>query len=357
MEGITWSYIHTLGFTHRELFLLAEVAENPRTHLQNFSAGQFPEWITANRKSQVVLALKTASLAQYEEKFDRIGAHAILHTDAEFPESLRHIPHVPFYLSVRGNLRNIPFLSIVGSRKSTTYGHELVKYFTGPLVRSGYGIVSGGALGIDAYAHDAAVKAGGYTIAVMGTGIDYLYPRTNLGVYDRILASGGALVSHFPLGTEANPYNFPIRNELIAGFSRGILLIEAKEKSGTLITAQIALDLGKDVFVPPADYTRENSLGTNRLLQQGCAKLVLAPEDILLEYDVAIPDTQAIVRSKFEDANTEALYVLLQIGYKHPDDLVAHSGLAVDQVLVILSILELDGHVRMAADGTYQISS
>ena len=155
----------------------------------------------------------------------------------------------------------------MGSRESTPYGESIVTAFTPSLVQAGYSIVSGGALGIDAESHRVTLDTGGHTIAVVGCGVDIFYPARHRSLYERILANGGAIVSQFPLSVEARPYMFPMRNEIIAGLSIGVMVVEAREKSGSLITARLALEQGKDVFIPPSDIGRQNSWGTLRFLQ------------------------------------------------------------------------------------------
>lgn len=132
---------------------------------------------------------------------------------------------------------------MVGSREATPYGEQIVKSFVPKLVRAGISIVSGGALGVDSLAHESAIGAGGHTIVVLGSGVDRPYPRAHEHLFDRVVEAGGAVVSHFPMGTDAAPYTFPQRNEIIAGLSRGLVVVEAKERSGSLITAQLALEM------------------------------------------------------------------------------------------------------------------
>lgn len=228
------------------------------------------------------------SFADYQTRISGTDIQIFLHSDAEYPRELHDIPNSPFLIYVRGNLETIGIkIAMVGSRESTPYGEQIVKSFVPRLVQSGISIVSGGALGIDGLAHESAMRSGGHTIVVFGSSIDQPYPKSHICLFEKVVASGGALVSHFPIGMAAAPYTFPQRNEIIAGLSRGLIVVEAKEKSGSLITAQIALEMGKDVFAVPSDISRRNSLGCNRLIQNASAKLVLSPDDILDEYGLS----------------------------------------------------------------------
>ena len=203
----------------------------------------------------------------------------------EYPELLKNIDSSPICLYIRGNknMLNMANIAIVGCRKSTKYGENIAQEFSYNLSQNGFNIVSGLALGIDSYAHIGAIKANGKTIAVLGNGLDTIYPKENLYLSKKILDSGGAIISEFPLGTKPEKMNFPARNRIISGISNGVLVVEAKKQSGTMITVDFALEQGRDVFAIPGNINYANSYGTNEIIKQG-AKLVTTWEEIVEEY-------------------------------------------------------------------------
>ena len=203
--------------------------------------------------------------------------------DTEFPEALKTINSCPVILYVKGLLteQDQTGIAMVGTRNPSPYGQMLAKKFSQELTEIGITVISGMARGIDTFAHTSCLDNNGRTIAVLGSGIDICYPRENKALMDRI-ANSGAVISEFPLGTPPEAYNFPVRNRIISGLSLGVVVIEAKEKSGALITADYALQQGREVFAVPGNINAETSMGPNLLIKQG-AKLVLQGKDILEE--------------------------------------------------------------------------
>lgn len=195
--------------------------------------------------------------------------------DEEYPKLLKEIYDPPVFLYIKGNKKilNNNSISIIGCREATSYGLKVAGEFAYNLSKQKINIISGLARGIDSVAHFGAVRANGKTVAVLGNGLDTIYPKENNNLIQNILNSGGAIISEYPLGTLPKKENFPARNRIISGISRGILVVEAKEKSGTLITVDFALEQGRDVFVIPGNINSINSVGTNNLIKQG-AKLV-----------------------------------------------------------------------------------
>ena len=205
--------------------------------------------------------------------------------DREYPELLKHIYNSPINLYIRGNkdILNTKSIAIVGCRDASNYGITNATKFSYNLSESGFNIVSGLARGIDSCAHLGAIQAGGKTTAVLGNGLDFIYPRENTKLAKQILDCGGAIISEYPLGTKPDKMNFPARNRIISGMCKGILVVEAKEKSGTMITLDFALEQGRDVFAIPGNIDSKKSIGTNEIIKQG-AKLVTEPIEIALEY-------------------------------------------------------------------------
>ncbi len=215
-----------------------------------------------------------------------MGADVLVLDDGTYPALLREIADPPITLYVRGEWEacfDAPCVAIVGSRRASTYGQNVATMLARDLASRGVCVVSGLARGIDAAAHRGALEAGGRTVAVLGTGVDEVYPRDHRKLAGEILSKGGALVSQFPLGTPPIPENFPYRNRIISGLSLGVVLVEAAENSGSLITARLAMEQNREVFAVPGNITSRNSFGTNYLIKGAGAKLVQQWQDVAAE--------------------------------------------------------------------------
>lgn len=201
--------------------------------------------------------------------------------DREYPQILKEIYDPPISLYIKGNkdILNNPSIAIIGCREASDYGKKTARYFSYNLANKNINIISGLAKGVDSYAHIGTLSTVGKTIAVVGNGLDSVYPVENKELLYRILKKGGAIISEYPLGTRPEKMNFPARNRIISGMSKGIIVIEAKKKSGTLITVDFALEQGRDVYVIPGNINSVNSAGTNELIKQG-AKLVTTYDEI-----------------------------------------------------------------------------
>ena len=203
--------------------------------------------------------------------------------DKAYPQILKTIYDYPVSIYIKGNekILNMPAIGIVGCRESTSYGKKVAQYFAYHLSKRNISIISGLAKGIDSQSHIGAIKAKGITIGVIGNGLDMVYPKENQYLYDKIIEENGAIISEYPIGTKPEKMNFPARNRIISGMSKGILVIEAKKKSGTLITVDFALEQGRNVYVVPGNIDEMNSVGTNDLIKQG-AQIVTSYRDIEL---------------------------------------------------------------------------
>ncbi len=219
------------------------------------------------------------------ENVKKLGGDVLILDDGSYPFLLREIPDPPITLYVLGNWQEcfeMPCIGVVGSRRCSTYGQNASEMLGRDLAAHGICVVSGFARGIDSAAHQGAIDAKGKTIAVFGTGIDKIYPKENAKLVRLILDSGGAIVSQFPLGTPPLRENFPYRNRIISGLSLGILVVEASERSGSLITARLAMEQNREVLAVPGNITSKNSFGTNYLIKSG-AKLVQQWQDVVAE--------------------------------------------------------------------------
>jgi DNA processing protein len=220
------------------------------------------------------------------ENVRKLGAEILILDDGVYPSLLREIYDPPIALYVKGAWSECleqPCVAIVGSRKSSTYGQNAASMLARDLALRGVTVISGFARGIDAAAHRGAVECGGRTVAVLGTGIDQVYPRDHKKLAGEILERGGAMVTQFPLATPPVSENFPYRNRIISGLSLGVVVVEAAENSGSLITARLAIEQNREVFAVPGNITSRNSFGTNYLIKGAGAKLVQQWQDVAAE--------------------------------------------------------------------------
>jgi DNA processing protein len=273
--------------------------------------------------------------------------------DADYPSNLAVIPDPPAVLFMRGALepRDLVAVAVVGSRAASPTGMAFTEQLCLDLARKGVTIVSGLAVGIDSAAHLGTLKGKGRTIAVLGCGLDVDYPRANTLLRGRI-AESGAVLSEFPLGTPPDAGHFPARNRIISGLALGVVVVEAAHRSGSLITARLALEQGREVFAVPGMARHYRSIGPHRLLKQG-AKLVESAEDILEEIlplirtSSAVFSENTVVRTKAEvTQEEERVLQILDPCSSHIDDICRSLQLPMSQVMTILTTLELKGMVR-----------
>jgi DNA processing protein len=290
-----------------------------------------------------------------EKEIENAGKHNIslvTINDDRYPDGLRRIHNAPFVLYVKGDRQETDkyAVSIVGSRKATEYGMLAAERMGYKLASIGLTVVSGMARGIDTAAHKGALRAGGRTIAVLGSGLDIPYPASNCELMKKI-ADSGSVISEFPLGTRPSKENFPRRNRIISALSMGVIVIEATLDSGSLITVGYALEQGKDVFAVPGNITSENSRGTNDLIKKG-AKLVENAEEVINEMGPQIKgilredrsETDELMFSMTEDERT--LYSYLGADPKHIDAIIRETDMATGKALSTLLSLELKGVIR-----------
>jgi DNA processing protein len=277
--------------------------------------------------------------------------------DARYPQALLETGDPPLVLYAEGRIEllNAESIAIVGSRNPTAQGLENARAFAAHLSRSGLVIVSGLALGVDGAAHEGALEGGGGTIAVVGTGLDIVYPVRHKALARRI-AAAGVLLSEFPIGTPSLPQHFPIRNRIIAGLARGTLVVEAAVQSGSLITARLATEAGRDVFAIPGSIHSPQARGCHTLIKQG-AKLVDAAADILEEYapaQAAMAARQARETAQEEPAKEDPLLTALGFEPIGLDALVARTGMSAAELAARLLDLELAGQVARRPGQVFQ---
>jgi DNA processing protein len=268
-------------------------------------------------------------------------------SDILYPEPLRTIKDAPQFFYYLGELKpDENCFAVVGTRMCSPYGKEVALEIAGDLSRTGLTLVSGLAPGIDTFVHQAVVERGGRTIAVLGTGLDEtsIYPQTNLGLARKILETGGALISEYPAGSHGSKITFPARNRIISGLSSGVLVIEAKERSGSLITARWARKQGRKVFAVPGPIHSLNSKGCHYLIKHG-AQLVESADDVLRELNIAgsKQKNEPILGNTTEE---NSILAALKENTLDIDKIIETTGLPADKITSALSILEIEGKVK-----------
>ena len=292
-------------------------------------------------------------------KAERAGAKILTYQDPAYPLLLREIHNPPMVLFVKG--REIPleqtFVGLVGSRNPTHYGLKTAERISMALAKRGAGVVSGLARGIDASAHIGCLRAEGFTIGVLGTGIDVVYPKSNGKLFDQMVEEG-VVLSEFPMGTAPEPRNFPIRNRVISGLARGVAVVEATRKSGSLITAALALEQNREIFAVPGSIDSFKSTGTHWLIKQG-AKLIESADDILDE--LWFLKQNAGTKKECEptlpkgkmDSVERTVYDIIGNYPIHIDQIARTGAMDAGQVAMILLKMELNGTIRQLPGKMY----
>ncbi len=285
---------------------------------------------------------------------------------SSYPHKLRHIYTPPQLLYVKGRLKNClneynKTVGMVGSRNPSVYGREICRCFGESLARAGYSIVSGLARGIDGIAHKAALDNGGYTVAVLGSGINVAYPRSNIDLYARI-EENGAVISEYGLDAKPNPWQFPIRNRIISGLSDGILVVEARAESGSLITAEHALEQGRTVYSVPGRIMDKNSEGNNSILREG-AICVTKPEDIIEDLNGVTYVSSSIENknnTKYKDIENidvtpeeQKILSVLSLDPIYIDEIIQKTHLGVTKTISMLYVLEEKRLIKQQSKGYY----
>jgi DNA processing protein len=287
-------------------------------------------------------------------RLENLGLDAVTLLDHDYPASLRQIADPPPVLFVKGRLPPVdtPAVALVGTRRATPYGRTVAERLARDLAQAGVAVVSGLARGVDTVAHQAALEAGGCTLAVLGNGLDQVYPAENSSLAGRIVGYGqGALVSEFPPGVPPDALNFPRRNRLISGLSAGAVIIEAGVRSGALITADFSLEQGRDVFAVPGSIFSAMSFGPNELLKQGATPVTCA-QDILDALNTSGPAPMAHSLPRL-DEDESCIWEALAGDPRHIDDLARELKRGAGEVSATLTLLELKGLARQVGAMTY----
>lgn len=301
-------------------------------------------------KEKILHNRNTENIKNLLINIEKQNANVITIYDENYPKGLRYIEDNPKVLYIKGDIveEDTVAIAIVGSRKATSYGKWACERFTKELVNLGVTIISGLAAGIDAIAHRTTLDNGGRTIGVLGNGIDTIYPKRNVSLY-RDIEKNGAVITEFPIGTPPLAFNFPQRNRIISGMSLGVVVIEAQEKSGSLITAHHGVEQGKDVFALPGNINSIFSGGTNKLIKDG-AKPLLDIEDIIEEIHEIKSKSILNKKKEIDYSNLSESEIkminILEEGPMHADTMVYRTGFDISTVNSILTILELKGIIK-----------
>ncbi len=288
-------------------------------------------------------------------KLKKNGIYFVSREDEHYPGKLRNIYDAPFGLYVKGRLpkEDEKILAVVGARECSSYGREVAKHIVSNVAKEGISIVSGLARGVDSYAHEGALSSGGITYGIMGCGIDICYPKENINLYMELQKDGG-IISEYAPGIKPLSGHFPMRNRIISGLSEGILVIEAREKSGSLITVDMGLEQGKDIYAIPGRITDKLSCGCNNLIKMG-AKLVTTPKDILEDFLPNYEQTMDEMKKNnlILETNGKIVYACLSLQPKHFEEIAIQTGLAIDLLSEQLLLLELRGLVQQTSKNYY----
>lgn len=311
--------------------------------------------ILKEKEIQAVIEARKKDIQAEYERLKEQGIIFVPYFSKDYPKRLKEIPSPPYAIYVKGKLpeEGMPSAAIVGARRCTHYGEEMALKYGEELARAGVQIISGMARGIDGAGQRGALNGGGTTYGVLGCGVDICYPRENFGLYMDLMREGGVISEQIP-GVKPLPGYFPARNRIISALSDVVLVIEAKEKSGSLITADMALEQGKDVYALPGPATSPLSQGCHRLIQQG-AGILISPEDLLDEMDIRSHKDLQIINKNEKTLETTQNLVYSCLGFipKGLDCLSKETGLSVREVLEQLITLELQGVAKEISKNYY----
>lgn len=303
---------------------------------------------------RVVEARETVDLEKIFESIHSQGIKILTWQDETYPARLKEIDQPPPVLYVRGEYLpdDLFAVAIVGTRRVTAYGRQVTEEMASFLAANGITVISGLARGVDAVAHQAALKTGGRTMAVLGSGVDRIYPPEHRGLADQMMERG-AIISDYPVGTPPDASNFPPRNRIISGLSLAVVVVEAGETSGALITAEFAAEQGREIFAVPGSILAPQSKGTNKLIQQGALPL-LSAADLMQALDLTRVGEHKAARKVIPGDQTEArLLDLLGSEPLHVDEIRNQAGLPIEKVSAALALMELKGLVRQVGGMNY----
>ncbi len=335
------------GLGDRTLFKLFEETNDLDLLLERVRSGQ----LGVVRQNVRLILPKERAISDMFEVVSNLNINVVPSFSKEYPPQLKHLYDPPPILYVRGEFSSSfeTSLAVVGTRAYSSYGKTVLNSLLPSVVKSGVSIISGLAMGIDALAHSKALELGGFTVAVMGSGIDVIAPRQNARLYEEIV-NKGCVISEFPIGTEPTRYTFPQRNRIVAALARSVLIVEAPEKSGALITAEYAADIGRDILAVPGSILSNSSRGTNKLISSG-ARLIMSPEDLLDAFGL-VPGQLKSGDSRYRELEDIEQMIIKHIGGSTVsiDDVIQSlQEYTYDEIIGAISKLEIEGILTRAS--------
>ncbi len=361
-----FSLIDGIGPSIVQKIIHNKSAQSDWADLYSFTASDWMQQFgfTQQTVQKIIEGLRNKTVLEKElDLIERNKINVTTFCDERYPELLKHIHLPPTILywhgaPINGNEKRI---AIVGSRKANQYGEQIVDQMVPIFVAHDVTIISRGALGLDSMAHQATLDSGGKTIVVLGSGILKPSPWSHRKLFDQILEDGASIVSGFPASMEARPENFPARNRIIAGMSNGTIVVQAAKKSGARITAQYALEQGRDVFAVPGPIDDPLSAGCHSLIQEG-AKLVAGAYDVLVEYGIEAPkqtnlfdqSEKLLKKSKYASDSIEAMIIQACVQAQSTDELAAHTKRSLREIQTMLFTLQLDGAMQQDFTGMWK---
>ena len=314
------------------------------------------DFLEEKEKNALLTAKKRKNIKESFEELEKKFIHFVPFYLEDYPEELRNLSSPPYALYVKGNLpeKGKTNVAVVGARNCTAYGEKYALLYGQYLAENDVQIISGMARGVDGFGHRGALNGNGKTFAVLGCGVDICYPRENIGLYHDILAHGGGILSEFLPGTQPVPQNFPMRNRIISGLSRAVLVMEARKRSGSLITADMALEQGKDVYALPGSLESPLSEGCNHLISQG-AGILLSPESLLenLGFSQIKACKKVVKNEKMLESDEKVLYSRVNLYPKDINCLIEETGFSASNIMKMLVSLELKGFIKEISKNHY----
>lgn len=346
--------LHIIWFNQRKLFEIFSKQDDYELFFQNLNFNNLASlWFNKIKIEEILKAKENINLSYIQNKLEELKVEIITLNENSYPKSLKHIFNPPYLLYVRWKIIENG-IAFVWSRKMTSYWEKAIEKLV-PEIGKHFSIISWWAIWCDTKSHKIALENNIKTISIIWTWIDKTYPRENKELYEQIIQNSWAIISIFPLWAVWHPSHFPIRNEIVVWLSLWVVVIEAQKKSGSLITAQLWLDLWKDVFALPWEIFKSNSEWTNRLIAKHEAKIILSAEDILNEYEITQETLFEFNSSFLSDDIERAIYDSLRLESLNIDSLAKKLSIWLNELLLKLSILELSMLIKRWANWNYEI--
>jgi len=359
-EKIYLAFLHSIGFTQKKLHSTFEKNQNYKEIFENLSEKKLLElWFKSSQIINILERKSQLKISDFQKLLHKREVQIITIFDEDYPQDFHQLSSVPFVFYLRGKYPNGQKISIVWSRKISSYWEKIIQNFV-PEIGKYFTIVSWGAAWCDTKAHKVSLENNINTFSIIGTGIDQDYPTSNKKLYDEIVLQWWWVMSIFPIWEVWNPYNFPIRNEIVACIWVGTLIVEAKQKSGTLITARLALEYGRELFAVPGDIFLQSSAGCNILIQNGSAYPTLSWWDILQQFNIVAQCEKKIWngninKKSFQDDIEEKIYNLLLVEKLNINEIAKKLWIDVMTLWFKMSMLEVSGLIKKSLSGDYEI--